>query len=167
MHDFREDEIVGKAYDSRLMKRLLKYVKPYWKQVAISVILVLILAVLNPLRPYITKFAIDDYILKSNYSGLTKLAVLLFGILLLQGILQYLLSYVTEWIGQKTIFDLRMEIFSHLQRLALRFFDKNPTGRLVTRVTNDVESLNEMYSSGIVLVFGGYIYNFGNFIFHV
>jgi len=154
MHDFREDEIVGKAYDSRLMKRLLKYVKPYWKQVAISVILVLILAVLNPLRPYITKFAIDDYILKSNYSGLTKLAVLLFGILLLQGILQYLLSYVTEWIGQKTIFDLRMEIFSHLQRLALRFFDKNPTGRLVTRVTNDVESLNEMYSSGIVLVFG-------------
>lgn len=154
MHDFREDEIVGKAYDSKLMKRLLKYVKPYWRQVTISIILVLILAVLNPLRPYITKFAIDDYILKSNYEGLTKLALLLFGILLLQGVLQYFLNYVTEWIGQRTIFDLRMEIFSHLQRLALRFFDKNPTGRLVTRVTNDVESLNEMYSSGIVLVFG-------------
>ncbi len=154
MHDFREDEILGKAYDSRLMKRLLKYVKPYWKQVSISVVLVLILAVLNPLRPYITKFAIDDYILKSNFNGLTKLAFLLFGILFLQGVLQYLLSYTTEWIGQKTIFDLRMEIFQHLQRLALRFFDRNPTGRLVTRVTNDVESLNEMYSSGIVLVFG-------------
>ncbi|MCS7229097.1 MAG: ABC transporter ATP-binding protein/permease [Candidatus Kryptonium sp.] len=154
MHDFRDDEILGKAYDSKLMKRLLKYVKPYWKQVIFAVFLVLILAVLNPLRPYITKFAIDDYILKSNYEGLTKLALLLLGILFLQGILQYLLSYTTEWIGQKTIFDLRMEIFAHLQRLALRFFDKNPTGRLVTRVTNDVESLNEMYSSGIVLVFG-------------
>ncbi len=154
MHDFRDDEILGKAYDSRLMKRLLKYVKPYWKQVLISILLVLILAVLNPLRPYITKFAIDDYILKSDYSGLTKLTLLLLGILFLQGGLQYLLSYITEWIGQKTIFDLRMEIFNHLQRLALRFFDKNPTGRLVTRVTNDVESLNEMYSSGIVLVFG-------------
>jgi len=136
------------------MKRLLKYVKPYWRQVLISILLVLILAVLNPLRPYITKFAIDDYILKSNYSGLTKLTLLLFGVLFLQGVLQYLLSYTTGWIGQRTIFDLRMEIFNHLQRLALRFFDKNPTGRLVTRVTNDVESLNEMYSSGIVLVFG-------------
>ncbi|CUU07311.1 ATP-binding cassette, subfamily B [Candidatus Thermokryptus mobilis] len=154
MHDFREDEVLGKAYDSRLMKRLLKYVKPYWKQVAISVFLVLILAVLNPLRPYITKFAIDDYILKSNYVGLFKLSLLLFGLLLVQGVIQYILNYTTEWIGHKTIFDLRMEIFSHLQRLALKFFDKNPTGRLVTRVTNDVESLNEMYSSGIVLIFG-------------
>ncbi len=154
MYDFREDEILGKAYDSRLMKRLLKYVKPYWKHVVVSIILVLILAVLNPLRPYITKFAIDDYILKSNYSGLVKLALLLFGILFLQGILQYLLGYITGWIGQKTIFDLRMEVFQHLQRLSLRFFDKNPTGRLVTRATNDVESLNEMYSSGIILVFG-------------
>jgi ATP-binding cassette, subfamily B, multidrug efflux pump len=109
---------------------------------------------LNPLRPYITKFAIDDYILKSNYVGLAKLSLLLFGLLLVQGVIQYLLNYTTEWIGHKTIFDLRMEIFSHLQRLALKFFDRNPTGRLVTRVTNDVESLNEMYSSGIVLVFG-------------
>jgi ATP-binding cassette subfamily B multidrug efflux pump len=154
MHDFREDEVLGKAYDSRLMKRLLKYVKPYWRQVAISVFLVIVLAVLNPLRPYITKFAIDDYILKSNYVGLAKLSLLLFGLLLVQGVIQYLLNYTTEWIGHKTIFDLRMEIFSHLQRLALKFFDRNPTGRLVTRVTNDVESLNEMYSSGIVLVFG-------------
>jgi ATP-binding cassette subfamily B multidrug efflux pump len=136
------------------MKRLLKYVKPYWRQVAISVFLVIVLAVLNPLRPYITKFAIDDYILKSNYVGLAKLSLLLFGLLLVQGVIQYLLNYTTEWIGHKTIFDLRMEIFSHLQRLALKFFDRNPTGRLVTRVTNDVESLNEMYSSGIVLVFG-------------
>jgi ATP-binding cassette subfamily B protein len=154
MHDFREDEVLGKAYDSRLMKRLLKYVKPYWRQVAISVFLVIVLAILNPLRPYITKFAIDDYILKSNYVGLAKLSLLLFGLLLVQGVIQYLLNYTTEWIGHKTIFDLRMEIFSHLQRLALKFFDRNPTGRLVTRVTNDVESLNEMYSSGIVLVFG-------------
>jgi ATP-binding cassette subfamily B protein len=154
MYDFKEDEILGKAYDSRLMKRLLRYVKPYWKHVVVSVIIVLILAVLSPLRPYITKFVIDDYILKSNYDGLVKLSLLLFGILLLQGVLQYLLGYITGWIGQKTIFDLRMEVFQHLQRLALRFFDKNPTGRLVTRVTNDVESLNEMYSSGIILIFG-------------
>ncbi len=165
MSDFRDDEILGKAYDSRLMKRLLKYVKPYWKRVAFSVVLVLLLAVLNPLRPYITKFAIDDYILKSNYEGLVKLALLLFLLLFMQGILQYLLSYTTEWIGQRTIFDLRMEVFRHLQRLALRFFDKNPTGRLVTRVTNDVESLNEMYSSGIVMVFGDIFTMIGIFYF--
>lgn len=154
MRDFKDDEILGKVYDSRLMRRLLGYVKPYWKQVLVSVVLVLILAILNPLRPYLTKFAIDDYILKSDYAGLGNLALFLIGILLLQGILQYMLSYITEWIGHRAIFNLRMEIFKHLQRLALRFFDKNPTGRLITRVTNDVESLSEMYSSGIVLVIG-------------
>jgi len=150
MHD---DEIMGKAYDSRLMKRLLSYLKPYRKFVIAAIFLNIIFAAMGPLRPFLTKIAIDDYILTGNYPGLMVLIGILFGILILQGFIQYAMSIVTEWIGQKAIFDLRMQVFKHLQKLSLRFFDKNPIGRLVTRTTNDVESLNDMFSSGVVTIF--------------
>jgi len=147
------DEIMGKAYDARLMRRLLSYLKPYRKFVIAAIVLNIIFAAMGPLRPYLTKIAIDDYILVGDYSGLLTLVGILFGLLIVQGIIQYAMSYVTEWIGQKAIFDLRMQVFEHLQRLSLRFFDKNPIGRLVTRNTNDVESLNDMFSSGVVTIF--------------
>jgi ATP-binding cassette, subfamily B, multidrug efflux pump len=150
MHD---DEILGKAYDGRLMRRLLSYLKPYRKFVIAAIALNILFAAMGPLRPYLTKIAIDDHIMQGDYSGLMTLIGVLFGLLILQGVLQYTMSLVTEWIGQKTIFDLRMQIFEHLQRLSLRFFDKNPIGRLVTRSTNDVESLNEMFSAGVVSIF--------------
>jgi ATP-binding cassette, subfamily B, multidrug efflux pump len=150
MHD---DEILGKAYDSRLMKRLLLYLKPYRKYVIAAILLNIIFAAMGPLRPFLTKIAIDDYILTGNYPGLMVLIGILFGILILQGFIQYAMSLMTEWIGQKAIFDLRMQVFKHLQKLSLRFFDKNPIGRLVTRTTNDVESLNDMFSSGVVTIF--------------
>jgi ATP-binding cassette, subfamily B, multidrug efflux pump len=150
MHD---DEILGKAYDSRLMRRLLGYLRPYRTYVLAAIVLNIIFAAMGPLRPYLTKIAIDDYILLGNYGGLLTIIGILFGLLILQGILQYVITIVTDWIGQKTIFDLRMQVFSHLQKLSLRFFDKNPIGRLVTRTTNDVESLNDMFSSGVVTIF--------------
>jgi ATP-binding cassette, subfamily B, multidrug efflux pump len=150
MHD---DEILGKAYDSRLMRRLLGYLRPYRRYVLAAIVLNIIFAAMGPLRPYLTKIAIDDYILLGNYGGLLTIIGILFGLLILQGILQYVITIVTDWIGQKTIFDLRMQVFSHLQKLSLRFFDKNPIGRLVTRTTNDVESLNDMFSSGVVTIF--------------
>ena len=153
MHSYHEDDVVGKAYDSRLMKRLLRYVKPYWHYVAFTVTLTLVVSVLGPLRPYLTKIAIDDYIMTGDYKGLSEISLILLGVLFAQGLIQYFLNVATQWIAQRTIFDLRMEIFRHLQSLALKFFDRNPTGRLVTRVTNDVEALNEMYSSGIVMIF--------------
>ncbi|NCS89007.1 MAG: antibiotic ABC transporter ATP-binding protein [Ignavibacteria bacterium CG2_30_36_16] len=148
-----EDEVLGKAYDARLMRRLLGYIKPYKKYVVFAIILNAVVAALGPVRPYLTKVAIDKYIVKSNYDGLLLIAVLLFASLLLQSIIQYFLTYYTQLLGQKTIYDLRMQLFSHTQKLALKFFDKTPIGRIVTRTTNDVESLNQLFSSGIVMVF--------------
>ena len=148
-----EDEVLGKAYDSKLMKRLLQYIKPYRKYVISAIILNVIVSGLQPLRPYLTKVAIDKYIAHSDYKGLFVIVLILFGTLLLQAVIQYFLTYYTQYIGQKTIYDLRMQIFSHTQKLALKFFDKTPIGRIVTRVTNDVQSLNDLFSSGIVMVF--------------
>ncbi|MDZ7766429.1 MAG: ABC transporter ATP-binding protein [Melioribacteraceae bacterium] len=147
------DEILGKAYDSKLMKRLLGYVKPYKKYIVLAILLNIIVAALGPLRPYLTKVAIDDYIALKDYDGLLFVSLLLIGALLFQAFIQYFLTYYTQLMGQKIIYDLRVNIFSHIQKLALRFFDKTPIGRLVTRTTNDVESLNELFSSGIVMVF--------------
>lgn len=147
------DEILGKAYDSKLMRRLLKYVKPYKKYVVLAILLNILVAALGPLRPYLTKIAVDNYIAVKDWNGLIVISLILFASLFFQAVVQYFLTYYTELMGQKIIFDLRVQIFSHVQKLALRFFDKTPIGRIVTRVTNDVESLNEMFSSGIVAVF--------------
>lgn len=153
MSDNKDDEILGKAYDARLMKRLLGYVKPYKKYVVAAILLNVIVAALGPVRPYLTMIAIDDYIAVSDYNGLILISVILLISLLLQAVIQYFLTYYTELMGQKIIYDLRIKIFAHVQKLALKFFDKTPIGRMVTRVTNDVEALNELFSSGIVTVF--------------
>lgn len=149
----QDDEILGKAYDSRLMKRLLAYIKPYRKYVFIAILLNVFVAGLGPLRPYLTKIAIDDYIVKSDYVGLQMIALILFASLILEAIIQYFLTYYTQHLGQKTLYDIRTQIFKHTQRLALKYFDRTPIGRIVTRATNDVESLSELFSSGIVMVF--------------
>ena len=153
-NDYRsEDEVLGKAYDARLMKRLLRYVKPYKHFVIFAILLNIVVAALGPVRPYLTKIAVDDYIKNSDYNGLLLIGVLLFGSLLLQAVIQYFLTYYTQYLGQKTLLDLRTQIFNHIQKLALKFFDRTPIGRLVTRATNDVEALGELFSSGIVMVF--------------
>ena len=154
MSDYRsEDEILGKAYDSKLMRRLLGYVKPYKHFVIFAILLNIFVAALGPVRPYLTKIAIDDYIVNSDYDGLILIGILLFGSLLLQAVIQYFLTYFTQYLGQKVLYDLRTQIFNHIQKLALKFFDRTPIGRLVTRATNDVEALGELFSSGIVMVF--------------
>ncbi len=153
MAEHKDDEVLGKAYDSKLMRRLLGYVRPYKKYVVLAILLNLIVAGLGPLRPYLTKIAIDDSIANKDYEGLILISVLLIGSLIIQGVVQYLLTYFTQLMGQKIIYDLRIKIFSHVQKLALKYFDKTPIGRIVTRTTNDVESLNELFSSGIVMVF--------------
>ena len=148
-----EEEVLGKAYDSRLMKRLLGYVKPYKHYVIFAILLNVIVSGLGPVRPLLTKIAIDDYIAKSDFHGLMVIGVLMFGSLLIQAIIQYFLTYYTQYLGQKTLYDLRTQIFNHIQKLALKYFDKTPIGRIVTRATNDVEALGELFSSGIVMVF--------------
>ena len=148
-----EDEVLGKAYDSKLMARLLGYIKPYKKYVIFAIILNIIVAALGPVRPYLTMIAIDDYIANSDYTGLFYIGLALFASLLLQSVIQYFLTYYTQYLGQRTLYDLRTQIFNHTQKLALKFFDRTPIGRIVTRATNDVEALGELFSSGIVMVF--------------
>lgn len=154
MSDYKsEEEVLGKAYDAKLMKRLLGYVKPYKHFVIFAILLNIVVAALGPIRPYLTKIAVDDYIAHSDYHGLFIISLILFGSLLFQAVIQYFLTYFTQYLGQKILYDLRTQIFNHIQKLALKFFDRTPIGRLVTRATNDVEALGELFSSGIVMVF--------------
>jgi len=148
-----EEEILGKAYDSSLMRRLLKYLRPYRWHVGAGILLSILVSSMEAVRPYFTKIAVDENIANKDAHGLLLTTGMFFGVMVLRGVIQYMNTYLTQWIGQRTIFDLRMEVFDHLQHLGLKFYDRNPIGRLITRVTNDIEVLNEMFSSGIVMVF--------------
>lgn len=160
-----EEEVLGKAYDARLMRRLLQYLRPYRWYVVLGILLSILTSAFEAVRPYFTKIAVDVDIASGDQEGLRNTVLLFFAVLVVRGFVQYANAYLTQWIGQKTIYDLRMEIFRHLQTLSLRFFDKNPIGRLITRVTNDVEVLNEMFSSGIVMVFSDIFTIVGIFYF--
>ncbi len=225
MEHFHEEETLGKAYDSRLMRRLLQYAKPYWLLIGLSVILLLIISVTDLARPYLVKLAIDDHIMGANRpyvevaediehdsivtiqgrrlmredrlkdeeagfshfkliredgghfledgagrrlalsseevkelrswdtAGILRLGTALFIILSLGFVLNYAQVYLLHYTGQRIVFDIRQHLFSHLQSLALAFFDGNPVGRLVTRVTNDTENLQEMYTAVLVNLF--------------
>jgi ATP-binding cassette subfamily B multidrug efflux pump len=149
-----EEEILLKAYDSRLARRLLSYLTPYKFVVGLSVLLLLLVSASELVGPYLVKVGIDRYISKGNASGLPLLAVLYVFSLSIAFLLRYWQVYLMNKTGQQVMADLRMSIFSHLQRLSISFFDRNPVGRLLTRVTNDVEVLNELVTSGVVAVFG-------------
>ncbi len=149
----QEEEILGKAYDRRLMRRLLTYLRPYRKHVIAGIVLSIAVSGLEAVRPWFTKYAVDVNIKNHDSRGLLITALFYLGVLLMRGFVQYANAYLTQWIGQKTILDLRMQLFEHLQKLGLKFYDRNPIGRLITRVTNDIEVLNEMFSSAIVMVF--------------
>ncbi len=160
-----EEEVLGKAYDARLMRRLLKYLRPYKWHVGLGIVLSILTSAMEAIRPYFTKVAVDVNIANKDAHGLLITALLFFVVLIVRGFVQYANAYLTQWIGQRTIYDLRMEIFRHLQRLAPKFYDRNPIGRMITRVTNDVEVLNEMFSSGIVMVFSDVFTIIGIFYF--
>jgi ATP-binding cassette, subfamily B, multidrug efflux pump len=160
-----EEEVLGKAYDARLMRRLLKYLRPYKWHVALGIVLSILTSAMEAIRPYFTKVAVDTNIANKDPHGLLITALLFFVVLIVRGFVQYANAYLTQWIGQRTIYDLRMEIFRHLQRLSPKFYDRNPIGRMITRVTNDVEVLNEMFSSGIVMVFSDVFTIVGIFYF--
>ncbi|HET8655230.1 MAG TPA: ABC transporter ATP-binding protein [Longimicrobiaceae bacterium] len=149
-----EEEIFGKVYDARLARRLLAYLRPYRGRVAVAVVLLLAVAALEIVGPLLTKVAIDRAIPAHDMRGLVLLVGAYFGAIVLGFALDYAQGLLTIWLGQRIMYDLRVELFAHLQTLSLRFFDRNPVGRLMTRVTNDVEVLNELFSSGVVTVFG-------------
>ena len=149
-----DDDVLGKAYDGRLMRRLLTYLRPYRGQVLLAVVAIIGHSALDLAPPYLTKVVIDRYIPVGDLAGLGSIAVLYLAALIASFLLEYLQTWTMQVIGQKIMFDLRMQIYRHLQRLDLRFYDRNPVGRLMTRITTDVDVLNELFTSGVVSVFG-------------
>ena len=149
-----EEQTLGKVYDGRLMRRLLVYLAPYKLRVVVSFVLVLVASALKLVGPILTKIVIDDYIAVGNLSGLNTIAAVYVLALVLQFVVSYFQIYIMNMAGQRVLADMRREIFSHLQKLQSSFFDRNPVGRLVTRVTTDVDALNELFTSGVVTIFG-------------
>lgn len=151
---FQEEEALGKAYDARLMRRLLKYLKPYRWHVAGALLVLLLGSWMAIIGPWVTQRVIDEAI-PTRDRGLLIQLIAIYGAAITGGfILEYARALVTTWLGQSVMYDLRKEIFEKLQRADLRFYDRNPIGRLMTRITNDVETLNTLFSSGLVTVFG-------------
>ncbi|HEX7243168.1 MAG TPA: ABC transporter transmembrane domain-containing protein, partial [Longimicrobiaceae bacterium] len=150
----REEDSAGRAYDSRLIRRLVRYLHPYRLAVAGSIALLFVGAALELVGPWITMMVLDRAVPERDERLLLMLTAVFTGALVLSFVLQYVQSILTTWLAQRVMFDIRVELFSHLQRLSLRFFDANPVGRLMTRVTNDIEVLNEMFGAGIVTIFG-------------
>jgi len=164
----QEEEVLGKAYDSRLMKRLLTYLAPYKWQTMLAIAAIIIKAGSDVLGPYLTKVAVDKYLANAAAGnrqspfdswlssrplvGIGQIAALYVALLVLSFCMEFLQTYFMQWVGQKAMFDLRSQIFAHMQRLHIGFFDRNPVGRLVTRITTDVDAVNEMFTSGVVSI---------------
>jgi ATP-binding cassette subfamily B protein len=164
-----EEEVLGKAYDSRLMRRLLGYMRPYRGYVALSLVFLLLQSVLQVLGPLLTKIAVDRYLAPNPariptpidrylpagpWNGLAAVGMLYLGVLLGTFIFEFAQVYLMQYTGQLAMFDLRKQLMAHLQQLDLAFFDRNPVGRLVTRVTTDVDVLNDLFASGLVTILG-------------
>src|ERR1700742_3288101 len=162
----QDDDVVGKVYDSHLMRRLIRFLNPYKLQAGLSCAAILIKSAADVSGPFFVAVAVDTYFaptgthtwlgrhLSANPStGITQLAGLYLGALVLTFALEFLQTYMMQWTGQKIMFDLRSQIFRHIQTMHIAFFDRTPVGRLVTRVTSDVDALNEMFTSGVLAIF--------------
>jgi ATP-binding cassette subfamily B multidrug efflux pump len=159
MSNLHEEEALGKAYDSRLMRRLLQYMKPYKWHVVLALVLVAIVTPLELAPPLIFRKAIDSYFVPelkgaitepSAWTGILWLSLIYLGVLAFDFLAQYLQLRIMQRVGQQTMYDMRGEIFRHMQRLPMSYFDRNPVGRLVTRVTTDVDALNDLFAAGVV-----------------
>jgi ATP-binding cassette, subfamily B, multidrug efflux pump len=163
----QEEEVLGKAYDGRLMRRLLGYLRPYKWHVVIALAAIILKSLADVLGPLLVKTAIDKYLAHTPgahswlgnrlsiapLTGIAQIGGLYIGLLVFTFALEFVQTYLMQWTGQKVMFDLRSQIFRHLQQMHVGFFDRNPVGRLVTRVTTDVDALNEMFTAGVVSIF--------------
>jgi len=166
MANIHEEEALGKAYDSRLMRRLLTYLRPYRWQVALALLSIVLKALADVVGPLLTLIAVDKYLAHKTVThtlldrwlsprpltGIAQIGGIYVFLLGLSFFLDFAQTYYMQWTGQKVMFDLRSQIFRHLQQMHLGFFDKNPVGRLVTRVTTDVDALNDLFTSGVVSI---------------
>lgn len=149
-----EEEAIGKTYDLSVTKRLLRYLKPYWKLSVFALLLTFLTNILGSLQPWFTKHAVDDFIVPKETKGLWMFALMFFGLFLFRFIFSYTQEILLNRVGQQVMFDLRTEIYTKLQNQEVAYFDKNPVGRTITRITSDVDSLNELFTSGVIDVLG-------------
>ena len=150
----QQEKIIGKIIDWNVLKRLLQFVKPYKSQFLFLVFLTILSAAIVPIRPYVIQYTIDNDVAQGDYNGLVKMILLLIGLLIFQAIIQYLHTYLSGWIGQFIIKDIRTQLYDHLLKLRLKFFDNTPIGRLVTRVISDIETLSDVFSQGLASIVG-------------
>ena len=147
-------KVTGDAFNVNLLQRVFTYVKPYKSIFVWSVVLTLILAALAPVRPFLVGYTLDQYILKADYNGLIKMSILAFILLLLQTVFQYLHTLLTNTLGQSVIRDLRINVFNHISRLRLKYFDRTPIGQLITRTVSDLETIADIFSEGLIAMIG-------------
>ncbi len=156
-----QDDAIAKGYDATLMRRLLQYLRPYWLWVIVAFIAIVGGSLADLVQPWLTAKAIDDHIAVKDLEGLWRLGRWFLLILITSFVFEYIQTSVMQTVGQKILHTVRRDVFTHLQRLDVKFYDRNPVGRLMTRVTTDVDALNDMFSSGVVTVFGDLIMLFG------
>ncbi|MBP8272964.1 MAG: ABC transporter ATP-binding protein [Acidobacteria bacterium] len=149
-----QDDVVGKAYDARLMRRLLVYLRPHVPAASLALVAIIGGSVVELAQPWLTQLAIDTYIANRDLPGLRWVAIAFFGLLIANFVFEFLQTVVMQTIGQKIMRTIRLQVFGHLQKLDLAFYDRNPVGRLMTRVTTDVDALNDLFASGVITVFG-------------
>lgn len=150
----KKEKVPGKVVDWNVLKRLMQFIKPYKSQFVLLILLTLLIAIIVPIRPYIIQLALDNEVANGDYKGLVKMISLLFGLLVVQAIVQYVHTYLSGWLGQYIIKDIRTKLYEHLINLRLSFFDKTPIGRLVTRVISDIETLSDVFSQGLAALVG-------------
>ncbi len=146
--------ISGKTYDWQLLKRLYNYARPYKRTFFWSVLLTFSIAAIAPLRPFLIQKAVDDYVLYNDKPGLINMTLILLGLLFLQTIIQYYHTFLTNTLGQSVIRDLRKQVFNHITKLRLKYFDKTPIGQLITRTVSDLETIADVFSEGLIVIIG-------------
>ncbi|MEC9019142.1 MAG: ABC transporter transmembrane domain-containing protein, partial [Nitrospinota bacterium] len=159
----QSEDLIDRYKGWILFKRIIFYIKPYTGLVVLAIGLLLTVSVLNLAGPYLTKIVIDDHITARDMSGLDMIAVIYLTVLVCSFLFQFCQTYVMQYIGQKVMFDLRSKVFAHLHKMSFSYFDNNPIGKMITRVVNDVEVLNEMLTSGLIMVFSDLFTLFGIF----
>lgn len=151
---YHEEEVIGKTYDLRIVRRLIGYLRPYWHLAAIALTLTLLTNVLISTQPYFTKVAVDDFITPGRTDGIWLFALIFFGVFLFRFIFSYIQEVLLNTVGQRVMLDLRSQIYAKLQRQEVAYYDRYPVGRIITRLTSDVDALNELFTSGVIDVLG-------------
>jgi len=147
-------KITGDAFNVSLLKRIFQYVKPYRRIFIWSVILTILLALVAPVRPFLIKYTLDNYILKGHYNGLLMMTAVMLVMLVVQSVIQYSHTLLTNTLGQSAIRDLRINVFNHITKLRLKYFDKTPIGQLITRTVSDLETISDIFSEGLIVIIG-------------